>query len=123
MRLRVMLLDLVVRRRDGDEIERQLSHRHSGQIPRRRDDMRHAVTLRLRHYDLMRKLLLLKLLLLLLLLLRRWRLLSLLLFWILFLWSFRSVFVVNALHVFSKFVLPARSVCTVVTFERPLLKN
>ena len=107
--LRVML-DLVVGRKSGGgnwhEIDRKL-HRDavSRQVPSRRQDLRQAVAVRprLRHHDLMLLLLLLLLVLLRLLLLvldYRLRLLLRFLFLGVFLlWSFGSVFVVDALNV------------------------
>ena len=107
--LRVML-DLVVGRKSGggnwDEIYRKL-HRDavSRQVAGSRQDLRQAVAVRprLRHHDLMLLLLLLLLVLLRLLLLvldYRLRLLLRFLFLGVFLlWSFGSVFVVDALNV------------------------
>ena len=108
--LRVML-DLVVGRKSGggnwDEIDRKL-HRDavSRQVAGSRQDLRQAVAVRprLRHHDLMLLLLLLLLVLLLrllLLVLDYWLrlLLRFLFLGVFLLWSFGSVFVVDALNV------------------------
>jgi hypothetical protein len=124
MGLRVVLGNLVVRRKPGNgngyEVKRKLGHRHAGKVSGRRQHVCDAVALRLRDDYLVCLLLLLWHLLLLLLLGRL--LWVLLLFRILLLRSLRPVLVVNALDVFAEFVLPAGRVRAKVTFKRPLLK-
>lgn len=126
MGLRVVLGDLVVRRKPGNgngyEVKRKLGHRHAGKVSGRRQHVRDAVALRLRDDYLVCLLLLLWHLLLLLLLLLGRLLWVLLLFRILLLWSLRPVLVMNTLDVFAEFVLPAGRVRAKVTFKWPLLK-